>query len=64
MINVDLANAMDSNLKSSKESSSHDFKLKIILELLNNASSCFEKANKADAAEKITSLMEKLSSKA
>lgn len=64
MKNVDLANIMEQNLKSSDNTNSHDFKLKIILELLNNASSCFEKAQKPDAAEKITSLMEKLSSKA
>ncbi len=63
MEKFDLANAMESNLKSKDKLNSSDFKLKIVLELLDNASSCFEKAKKPEAAEKIVAMMEKLSSK-
>ncbi len=63
MEKFDLANAMESNLKSTQKIDSSDFKLKIVLELLDKAASCFEKAKKPEMSEKVVSLMEKLSSK-
>jgi hypothetical protein len=61
MNETDLAQNMLQHLSAKDHLSSDDFKLKVVLECLHKAATCFEMADKPELAEKITEIMENLS---